>query len=177
MNAPHDEDYLIWLYSQVASVRLKNPERTYWSLLRRLYSTEFVWFVPNDDNRVEDGRNLRIEFFEQNRVREVDGSWFDLECSVLEMLIALARVLSFEADGEIRVWFWHLIDTIDLYQYSDANYNSRAERKIDKVLDTVISRKYLPNGHGGLFPLSNPKEDQRGVEIWYQLSAYLIELM
>lgn len=97
---------------------------------------------------------------------------------MLEMMIALSRVLSFEADGEPRVWFWHLIEMLDLEQYNDRNYNANrlAERKIDEALDRVIWRTYSPNGRGGLFPLNRATRDQRDVELWYQLSAYLLEL-
>lgn len=65
MDGPLDEQYLKWLYRQVASSKYRNPARTYWSLLRQLYTTEFVWTVPNDDNRVEDGRDLRYEFLKK----------------------------------------------------------------------------------------------------------------
>jgi hypothetical protein len=36
-------------------------------------------------------------------------------------------------------------------------------------------RLYTTSGYGGLFPLEEPKEDQRKVEIWYQMMAYLGE--
>jgi hypothetical protein len=29
---------------------------------------------------------------------------------------------------------------------------------------------------GGFFPLTHPNDDQRKVEIWYQMNAYLDEL-
>jgi hypothetical protein len=175
MDEPFDERYLVWLYSQVAPLRLKNPARTHWALLRQLYKKEFVWLVPNDDNRVEDGKSLRREFLNDYEV-DVDQEWLTMGCSMLEMLIALSRRLSFEADGEPRAWFWHLIQTLDLEQYNDKHYNDDAEKVIDETLDRVIWRRYEPNGQGGLFPIRNPPEDQREVEIWYQLSAYLAEL-
>ena len=109
MTKPLDELYLEWLYSQVASLRSRNPERKHWALLRQLYSTEFVWFVPNDDNRVEDGRDLRHEFLEDEGLTDVDPEWMDLGCSAFEMMLGLARRLSFEAEGEPREWFWRLM--------------------------------------------------------------------
>jgi len=62
MNEPLDDLYLTWLYSQIGSIKLKQPSRTYWSLFRQLYTKEFVWIIPNDDNRIEDGRDLRFKF-------------------------------------------------------------------------------------------------------------------
>lgn len=176
MNEPLDERYFSWLYSQVASVKTRGLHRTYWSLLRQLHSKEFVWFIPNDDNRVEDGRDLRYEFLEDNDIGDVDPWWLGLGCSMFELLIGLARRLSFEAEGEPRVWFWHLIEQMDLEQYNDKAYDTRSEQVIDEACDTVIWRTYKRNGEGGLFPLRRPREDQREVELWYQLNAYLLEL-
>jgi hypothetical protein len=98
-----------------------------------------------------------------------------LGCSMLELLIALSRRLSFEAEGEPRDWFWHMLENLDLEQFNDQEYNDLYAKGIDKLLDQVIWRTYFPDGSGGIFPLREPKEDQRDVEIWYQLSAYLLE--
>ena len=170
-----DEEYLVWLYSQIGSVKLRNRLKSHWSLARQLFKTEFVWFVPNDDNRIEDGRDLRYEFLEANGL-EAPREWLEMGCSMLELLIGLSRVLSFETGGEPRVWFWHMIEMLDLHQYNDRVYDAKAEEKIDEALNRVIFRTYEPSGRGGLFPLRRPQRDQREVELWYQLSAYLLEL-
>lgn len=172
MTRPLDELYLEWLYSQVASLRSRNPERKHWALLRQLYSTEFVWFVPNDDNRVEDGRDLRHEFLEDEGLTDVDPEWMDLGCSAFEMMLGLARRLSFEAEGEPREWFWRLMENIDLASDNDQTHN---EKKVEATLKRVIYRTYKRDGSGGLFPLKHAEEDQRDVELWYQLCAYLLE--
>lgn len=177
MHEPLDEAYFKWLYSQIMSLRLKNPSRTYWSLARDLYLKEFIWLVPNDDNRKEDGRALRHEFVELHEIDDPDPDWMDLGCSMLEMLIALSRRLSFEAEGEPQDWFWHLMTNVDLQKHNDKSYNDMARRDIDEALDIIIWRHYTPTGKGGLFPLKHPGYDQRDVEIWYQLSAYLVELL
>lgn len=176
MSAPLDELYLNWLYSQVGSVKQKNPARTYWSLIRQLYKTEFVWLIPNDDNRVEDGRDLRYEFVDEHDLEDVDPFWMNLGCSALEMLIGLSRRLSFEAEGEPLVWFWHLIETLGVL-YNDKEYNTAREKEINRKIEDVIWRNYAFDGRGGLFPLRNPPEDQRNVELWGQLCTYLVENM
>ena len=175
MDGTLDDQYLTWLYSQTGSVRLRNKARTHWSLLRQLYSKEFVWLVPNDDNRVEDGRDLRYEFLHETGHTRADRSWLSMGCSFLEMLVALSRRLAFEDDGDPKVWFWHLMDNLELRQYTDRDYDDVAAELVDEVLDRVIWRRYAENGKGGLFPLRHPKEDQRKIEIWYQLSGYMIE--
>lgn len=174
MAKPLDEAYLSWLYSKVASTRERNPSRTYWNLLRQLYKKEFVWIIPNDDNRIEDGKELRWEFLREANINEIDNTeWMSLGCSVLELLIALSRRVSFETDDPASYWFWEMLNNLGLGDISDAHPGST--RQIDYILDTLIWRTYEYNGQGGLFPLEAPDDDQRQVEIWYQLSAYLLE--
>jgi hypothetical protein len=174
MDAPLDELYLQWLYGKVASPRARSPRRTYWSLLRQLYMKEFVWFIPNDDNRVEDGRDLRFEFAQECNLPDLDVNWQGLGCSLLEMLIALSRRLAFEAEGEAHIWFWHLLRNLGLSDYNDATPGDPED--VEEVLDTLIWRTYSYDGRGGLFPLERAETDQRETEIWYQLNAYLLDL-
>lgn len=170
---PLDELYFRWLYSQVGNVKLKNPARTYWTILRQLYTKEFVWIIPNDDNRLEDGRDLRKEFAEAHELNDVDPNWMDIGCSMLEMLIGVSRRLSFEDDGAPAEWFWRLMENLHLKICTDKSKYSAG--MVDEILDDVIWRTYRRNGRGGLFPLKHANGDQREVEIWYQLSAYLLE--
>jgi hypothetical protein len=102
----------------------------------------------------------------------------ELECSVLEMLIALSRWLFFETDtGEPRDWFWHMIENLGLTadRCNDKIYDNLLREEIDSTLNRLIMRTYSPSGQGGLFPLSHERQDQRHVELWYQLNAYLLE--
>lgn len=173
MSEPIDELYFRWLYSQVSNVKLRNPSRTYWSLLKLLHMKEFVWFVPNDDNRLEDGRLLRTEFVETNHIQDVDPNWKDLGCSMLEMLIGLSRRLWFEDDLPADEWFWHMLENLGLNGFTDRG--GWDEQDVDEILNVVIWRTYEPDGRGGLFPLMDAHEDQREVELWYQMSEYLLE--
>ena len=174
MTEPLDELYFIWLYSQVGDPELKSPSRTYWKILKELFVKEFVWIVPNDDNRIEDGKDLRLEFVAHSNLTDVDQNWLKLGCSMLELLVGLSRRLSFECEGEPRDWFWHLMENLGLRYYNDRSTYSKEQ--VDGILDRVIWRTYNPDGEGGLFPLRNSDQDQRGIEIWYQLSAYILQL-
>lgn len=145
-------------------------------MARQMYVKEYTWFVPNDDNRVQDGKDLRDEFLATQGIDEVDRGWYDLGCSMLEMLIALSRRLSFEADQKTAgEWFGILLQNIGLDRCNDKRMTVEMEQHIDEVMQCVIYRQYSPTGEGGLFPLRNPQHDQREVEVWYQMSAYLIE--
>lgn len=168
-----DELYFHWLYGQVDSVKRRNPSHTYWTLFKILFTTEFVWIVANDDNRVEDGKDLRDEFFEECNIDRVDRDWIELGCSMLELLIALSRRAAFEDDHTPRQWFWTMMHNIGLADYNDARPIPKAA--VEETLDRIIFRTYKPDGSGGLFPLRRPQQDQRGVELWYQLNAYLLE--
>lgn len=94
-------------------------------------------------------------------------------CSFLEMMIAISHRLSFETDRRPKWWFWHLMKNLGLENYSDDMPFTQDE--VDETLDRVIWRTYSPDGKGGLFPLEDPQHDQRQVELWYQLNAYLLE--
>lgn len=171
MNQPLDELYLNWLYAQIADADIPRSGRTYWKLAGCMFRKEFVWFVPNDDNRAEDGRYLRFEFIEDLALEDVDPDWLEMGCSFLELLVGLSRRLSFLDDGEARDWFWHLVNNLGL-RYNDRRF---PKENVEEVLDNVIWRTYEPNGAGGIFPLRRPDRDQRDVELWYQLNAYLLE--
>lgn len=170
-----DELYISWLYDQVGAGG-SNPNHTYWELLSQLYHKEFIWIIPNDDNRVEDGRELRFEFVREQGFAWVKASWMGIGCSFLEMLVGLSRRLAFEAEGEVHEWFWHLLGNLKIATCVDSVYRiSRKPEQINEIMDMVIWRTYSSSGAGGLFPLRYPDQDQRGVEIWYQLNAYLME--
>lgn len=177
MHEPIDESYFVWLYSQVGSVRAKNPARTHWDLLRQLHQTEMIWTIPNDDNRLADGVDLRYEFLLDPTSRAaVPYEWMHMPCSFLEMLIAMSRRLAFEDGGEPAWWFWHMLENMGLHRCNDRNTRQLAYQ-INFLVQRVINREYEYNGDGGLFPLKHPRMDQRKVELWSQLNAYLLERM
>lgn len=174
MSEPLDELYLKWLYEQVADPDFEDQELTYWKVLGVLFTKEFVWIVANDENRIQDGKALRFEFLDDQGITDVDPNWIELGCSVLELMVGLSRRLEFEADkGKAHYWFWILMDNLGLSKYNDRRRLPR--RQVDDILDRLIFRNYEPSGHGGFFPLRNSRKDQTKVELWYQLSAYVLE--
>ena len=169
-----DARYLDWLYKNIGPLQNRNPARSYWMLAVALYQKEFTWFVSNDDNRVEDGRELRETFLEEEDL-EGDRLWLEDGCSMLEMLVALSRRLEFETETTAFEWFWVLVDNLELRPYVDEEFTDDFNVDVDLILDRVINRTYEPDGRGGLFPLREPHADQRSVEIWYQMASYLME--
>lgn len=169
-----DQRYFNWLYSQIAPVRKKRSERTHLYLMEQLHETQFVAIVPHDENRIADAGDLKQEFLDEQQERG-DRRWMRSPCSMFELLIILARQLAFEMDEEAEPWFWHLVETLEIEQFHDRNYDDEAREVIANTLDRVIWRTYSRNGHGGLFPLRSSRRDQRKIELWYQLNAFLLE--
>ena len=166
-------EYFEWL------TYISGMSNGYKRLANILHNIAFYSIVKNDDNRGEDGKVLRKIFENETLFR--DYSCLDEECSVLEMLIGLAiRMESIleDSDEEDRTikWFWEILSNLKLDKYSDIDWNNHESNyNVLETIDNLLERRYSRSGDGGLFPLKAPKKDQRKVEIWYQLSAYLLE--
>lgn len=171
-----DERYLTWLVRQIEPVSNLNPARSHYLMMAEMFRKEFTWFIPNDDNRFYDGLDVRQEFVNEEEGGDVPGNWFAEPCSFLEMLIALARRMSFESTPlEPDYWFWQMLENLDLRSFKDDVWDDDIRIHIVDVLDRVMDRKYHADGKQGLFPLRHPRTDQREVEIWYQSQQYLME--
>lgn len=179
--APLDERYFPWLYEMIGVIQNPNPARSYWQLAKVLFEKEFLFFIPNDDNRADEGRSLREEFLDQSpfNERRAASEWLSLPCSMLEMLISLARRAAFESsddrEGSVGDWFWLMMVNVGLDKYTDAVWNPTRARRANNILEVVIHRRYDEDGRGGLFPLVYPQTNQRTTELWYQLQQYLQE--
>lgn len=173
MGEPLENLYFNWLCAKVVDIRETNPRKCYWTLLKTLHTTEFVWLISGDDNRAEDGKDLRREFLLLGEIPD-DPDWRTIEgCSVLEMLIGFSRRAQFETEMPSKDWFWEFIDNLGLKGFTDANHPD--QNKIAEILDYFIWRMYDINGNGGLFPIRVSREDQRHTEIWYQFCDYLVD--
>lgn len=169
-----DEGYLEWLYSQVGAATNRNPARSHWSLTKQLHTKPFRWFVHHDDNRAIDGIALRQEFLMESQLA-ADPVWLGMEASMLEVLVALARRAAFVSDGVSLEWFWKMLQNLELHRFTDDIYDEAIYEAVDRILETVLDRRYRANGLGGLFPLHHAHQDQRAVELWYQLNFYILE--
>lgn len=172
LTEPLENLYFNWLYSQVCDPDSRRQSEHYSKLLCLMHQTEFTYKVRGDDNRAEDGLDLRTEFFHKEFMND-DGLFSSQGCSVLEMLIALSRRAAFATDETAISWFWIMIDNLGLSGFHDGHrFDSR---HVQAVLDNFINRTYNVYGFGGLFPLLEPNKDQTKVEIWYQFQEYLFE--
>lgn len=173
MDEPIEEVYFNWLYSKVASVDVTpTPSLTWVTLIRDLHNTEFAWLITGDDNRAEEGLDLRVEFFRESGLDQ-DSPWSSVPCSVLEMMIAFSRRASFASELSPREWFWIFLENLGVAEYSDNRLG--ISQIVNEVLDPFIWRTYDTHGNGGMFPLNEPEHDQTTVELWYQFCEYVVE--
>ena len=166
------DPYFDWLCIMIGN-------RNYMELARSLHQTKFRAKLPADQNRGMDGMHLRVDFMERHGAYGTATNRGP--CTMLEFLIAIAKHMSFlmhgnESDHRTAYYFWILIKNLGLDKCTDENWYSRnGEFYVEDAVNRIIDRQYDRNGVGGLFPLRNPMQDQRGVEIWYQMHAWLGE--
>lgn len=170
------EDYLRWLEPQIRD-QYGHPDRTYWDLVGCMFHKDFVWLIPNDDNRVGDGIELRREFEHTRDLQlgTLDNHLNPETASFLEVLIGLSRRLEFMAGGDAAMWAWQFLNNLELHRMTDP-LPRRKLRQVDRILDVVIWRTYEPNGNGGFFPLMGSETDMTRIELWYQMAAFIDEI-
>lgn len=172
-----NDKYYEWLCDLI---KVAYPQCSFWFLIKHLHSKPFTWTVFNDDNRAFDGKVLREQFCDEMRYNYCYED-FDEAASMLELILGLAyRCESIMVDQpdnmSVSDWFWKILHNVGLDKFTDDAYRSpNWSVSLDNILNIIINRTYNRYGQGGLFPLQNTKKDQRKVELWYQMSAYLVE--
>lgn len=170
MTTTLDYQYYNWLTQKVSIANGKQ----YTQLFEIMHNVEFLWFIPNDDNRIQDAIDLRTEFMNRS------DSHGELElgsATCLEVLVSLSRRLAMIASdgGHSKQWAWTLLKNLGLIKFPDPLSPEKVQ-KVNEILHDLVWRNYQPDGRGGFFPLLNPDTDQTKVEIWYQLNAYVSEM-
>jgi hypothetical protein len=169
-----NEEYFNWLCDLVDSMRFAK-DVSYHKLLSHLHNIEFTYFVPYDDNRADDGIQLRRRFGLVRNDMSFSSCLYG-PCSVLEMMVALAirceetimdDALLGDRTGQ---WFWGMIRNLGLSSMNDRRFDRDF---VDDAVARLLNRDYEPEGRGGLFTVKHCERDLRTVEIWGQLSLYL----
>lgn len=170
---PLEEVYFTWLYDLVNDQDVYLGSNTYWRLLKTLHKIEFEPIIDHDRNRMNDGKAIRIEYFES--VGEpIDYEWIeDIGCSMLELVIGIASRLEFQTKLSLKEAFWILMGNLGIDSISDGRFNTYSKRKIEQACYRINSRDYNKYGEGSLFPVYDSKYDMRDFDIWYQMSIYL----
>ena len=122
-----NSDYFEWMYDLVCDGRFAKSI-TYRQLLTFLHDTEFVYFVPYDENRAAEGIALRYRYCLFHKCEDLE-EYITGPCSVLEMMLALAIRCEENFMDDIHMgnrtgqWFWGMITNLGLGSMSDDNYN------------------------------------------------------
>lgn len=172
-------EYFEWMY-QLVYKNLK--DKSYRKLFCQLYDTPFNYTIAMDGNRAEDGADLRYRFGYEYHLESTEiAAYLDnKECSVLEMMVALAmrceeHIMDNPDIGDrTGQWFQNMIANLKLDQMTDENFD---KHYVAQVLHGLLNRQYQRNGEGGLFTVHHNKIDMRSVEIWYQAMWYLNEIL
>jgi len=172
------DDYYQWLCELVDIEGHNNT--SYWLLAKELFKYPFHWNIPHDHNREVDGLELRGIFLDYNEYDTYDIDDIPGECSILEMIIALSKRAEGLTEVNMLGWFWEIMENLSFDQLPDEYMYDHSDSEdpvwyIHKTLDRLVRRKYRSNGVGGMFPLEKTNKDQREVEIWYQMHAYMNE--
>lgn len=175
-----NDRYFRWL---LGILGFKEPESCrYISMLSYLYSTDFKLTDPivgHDDNRLDDGFELRAQY-SNNFTDPEFPQIFEEPVSVLEVLTAFAVRIDDDImyDGALHAskWFFIMIDNLGMTNFTDDRLG--LDWVIDdeeQIIDIWMSRQYGPNGKGTIFPLNCNGVDQRNLEMWYQMQEWFRE--
>lgn len=160
--------YLEWIKDLLYVDSLEEEIQDYY--IRTLHDIPFMYLIPMDENRVADGLKLRERYMDENNIPSIFYGE-ETECSVLEMLAALAvrcceDLMGIETPG---FWFWEWCANLFGEFGMDEDYI------LDKV-DVWLSRDFDKRGYGSPFPIRKGRvHDQRDVDIWLQMCGYISE--
>lgn len=173
-----NDEYFEWL-CELIDARRFSKQVGYMKLLTHLHNIEFTWFILRDDNRADDGVQLRRRYALEREDLTLQRYLYG-PCSVLEMMVALAIRCEETIMDDVRMgnrtgqWFWGMIHSLGLNHMSDNRFD---RDYVDDVVSRFLNREYEPDGRGGLFTVRHCDFDLRTVEIWCQLSYYLDSIM
>lgn len=181
-NSIHNDilnEYFEWMYHLVCN-DIKYNKLSYRKLFYFLHSVDYIPRLEMDENRRIDGINFRYRFgYENGYSDEYIKRFLDTrECSLLEMMIALAfrveeQIMSdILAGNRVGQWFWTMVVNLGLGSMDDLNFD---KNHCLSIVDNFLSQKYDKYGNGGLFVVNNPPRDMRDVDIWCQFMWYLNE--
>ena len=171
-----EDRYLDWL-GQYAM----GQDRSYDSLLEFLYHKPYTYTIRMDENRAEDGIELRYIFGMENSIDYEDiSSGLDAgrDCSMLEMMVGLARrcesqiMIDMEEGAQPERWFYIMLTNLGLRGFDNEHFDPE---KADYITDRFLAHQYSYNGDGSLFSVCNPRHDMRRTDLWYQAMWYFTE--
>lgn len=178
-----EDEYLGWLYDLVCGPEEIN-EPSYKLLMHELYYRAYDPIVLEMDYpRVVDGENLRYQFGQERgySYEDIEEYLFKAPCSILELLIALARrcedqiMCNPDVGDRSGLWFWIMITNLGLGEYTDERYDPFG---IDEIIEKFVMRQYNRDGSGGnIFIFPDRTQDIRKIDLWYQINWFISDFI
>ena len=170
------DDYFNWLYDIVCD------DDRYKVLCEFLHSKEFIYTIPMDGNRFEDGISLRYRYGHDCDLptHRITDELDDRPCSIFEMMVALAirmeeDVMAHPGEDRTMYWFEEMLGSLGLAGMTNERFD---EGRADRIIFNFLEHDYARNGQGGLFTVdSMAYKDLRNVEIWYQAMWFLNDVL
>lgn len=169
------EAYGRWIIKE----RIEVPyDRMFWKhekLMNELHKIPFIYLIPRDANRDEDGLSLRREYADLLRLYRIPFE--GMPASVLEVMAAIAIRVDGEYIGNPHderpdLFLYEMVKNLGLLVFDDRNFNSES---VHKIINTWLYREFRSDGLGSPFPIQNDTRDQREFEIWDQMNHYIFE--
>lgn len=144
---PFGEHYFRWIADELS---LYNGADHY-ALLHQLYCKPYYWIHDGDAKLAEDSLENRAYY----KSIWHDNLPDDMPINVLEVLSFLSmKLANMITDHDYKLWFWELMRNLKLDMFSDMDYVTYGGSEvIDYRLAVWLTRRYSPNGSGGLFPI------------------------
>lgn len=165
-----EDEYFRWLASTIDDAPGIRERQ---DLYIQLHNTVFLWspMVPNDRNLLGHVISKRTQFDEDCWLvtQDLHRKFYNKPVTVFEVLLTISDHMAFLVNGSAVRCFRLLLANLELGSQS-------TKSEIDEKLVTFMERRYNNDGSGGgLFPLRGPDRNQRRVELWYQMNAYILE--
>ena len=174
------KEYFEWLCDFVYDEKRMSRGLSYNKMFSFLFDTPFHWIMTMDENRAADGIDLRYRYGRERGIADpIIASYLDdRECSMLEMMVALALRMENQimenpdVGNRVGQWFWDMVVSLDI-NMPDSRFDYG---RFERCIETFTARSFKPNGEGGLFTVTTTAKDMRNTEIWYQMCYYVDEI-
>ena len=172
--------YIEWI--SIGKLRMDYQEFSkYNAMIWALVDIPFSYIHPMDENRYNDGMNMRIEFENLTSWDISQEAGYRDQCTVYEMMAALAYRCEHQLmrDGSgidrTKFWFFEMCKNLDILKWDFDHLNYDYKKDIDTKIGVWLRREYEFDGRGGAFPIKNATENQKNVQIWEQMNQFLME--
>lgn len=161
--------YIHWVLKDKLGLTEKECRKNL-CLVSALAEVEFAWRHPMDENRANEGLELRDDFEYETGEYLDKSSGLIPQCSMFEMLAALAircenQLMRDSLLGDrTSKWFFEFLDNLGILDCD--------ERDVDHIID--VCNDFM-DGRIDMFPLKKKGIKQKNEQLWKQLMAYLNE--